>query len=194
MNQPRGLLKLLKLDSLVHTGIDYVETRIDLVKAEAKDNLMKAMRAAVIYGAIAVLGLFFLVFLSITIALVLNAVLDSSFWGFVIVTGIYLILLITLFMLRNSEKVKMMFGDGSVAFLKKDAAKEEERKKKEDEEKRKEDIERVAAIRQKEAEMEHGSIDIEMERRSRSNGNADDRSRPAARPADIKVEKKEDAE
>lgn len=193
MNQPRGLLKLLKLDSLVHTGIDYVETRIDLVKAEAKDNLMKAMRAAVIYGAIAVLGLFFLVFLSITIALVLNAVLDSSFWGFVIVTGIYLILLITLFMLRNSEKVKMMFGDGSVEFLKKDAAKEEERKKKEEEEKRKEDIERVAAIRKKESEMEHGSI--EFEERTTSNGEAAAKNRPAAtRSADIKVEKKEDAE
>lgn len=191
MNQPRGLLKLLKLDSLIHTVIDYVETRIDLIKAEAKDNLMVAMRAAAIYGAIAVLGIFFVIMLSITIALVLNAVLNSSFWGFVIVTGIYLITLVTLFMLRNSEKVKMMFGDGSVAFLKKDAAQEEEEKKKEEQEKRKEDIERVAAIRRKESEMEHGSI--EFEQRKKTNGEAPAPSRPAVRPADIKIEKKEDA-
>lgn len=187
MNQPRGLLKLLKLDSLINTLIDYVETRIDLIKAEAKDNLMAAMRAAAIYGAIAVLGIFFVMMLSITIALVLNAVLNSSFWGFVIVTGLYLIVLVTLFMLRNSEKVKMMFGDGSVAFLKKDAAKEEEDKKKEEEAKRKEDIERVAAIRQKQSEMEHGSMKFDRPPKS-SNGQAATKTTPA----EINIEKKEE--
>lgn len=185
MNQPRGLLKLLKLDSLINTIIDYAETRIDLVKAEAKDNLMTAMRAGAIYGSIAVLGLFFVLFLSITIALVLNAVLNSTFWGFVIVTGIYLIALITLFALRNSEKVKMMFGDGSLAFLKKDESQVEEEKKNEEREKRKEDIKRIAAVRNKQAEMEHGKMDFEQQRRS-SNGSASTK----ARPADIDIERK----
>lgn len=118
MNQPRGLLKLLKLDSLINTFIDYVETRIELVRAEVKDSMMAAMRAAVIFGSIAVLGLFFLLFLSLSIALALNEALDSTFWGFVIVTALYLAVVLILFSLRNSEKVKNMFGDGSLAFLK----------------------------------------------------------------------------
>lgn len=185
MNQPRGLLKLLKLDSLIHTIIDYIETRIDLVKADAKDNLLKAMRAAVIYGSIAVLGLFFVFFLSFTIAVVLNAVLNSTFWGFVIVTGLYLIVLVTLFLLRNSEKVKMMFGDGSLAFLKKDSAQEEEEKRDEEAKKRKEDIERIATIRRKESEIEHERIEFKHQDRA-PNGSAAKKGKPA----DIDIEKK----
>lgn len=129
MNQPRGLLKLLKLDSLINTFIDYVETRIELVRAEVKDSMMAAMRAAVIFGSIAVLGLFFLLFLSLSIALALNEALDSTFWGFVIVTALYLAAVLTLFSLRNSEKVKNMFGDGSLAFLKAKPKKQQKQKK-----------------------------------------------------------------
>ena len=128
MNQPRGLLKLLKLDSLVNTFIEYVETRIELVRAEVKESIMAAMRAAVIFGSIAVLGLFFLLFLSLSIALALNEALDSTFWGFVIVTGLYLAAVLTLFSLRNSEKVKNMFGDGSLAFLKAKPKKQKQQK------------------------------------------------------------------
>lgn len=178
MNQPRGLLKVLKLDRLIQNLVEYIEIRISLIKAEAKDDVLKAMRAAIIYGTIAVLGLFFAIFLSLTIALALNAALDSRFWGFAIVTGLYLIMLLTLYSLRNSEKVKNMFGDGSLAFLKKDAAKEEQEKEKKEQE---EEIEKEADLRK----MEYQRRSFEQQQRpsspSSSNGQA----------ADIRIEKKE---
>lgn len=181
MNQPRGILKLLKVDSLINNLTEYVETRIAIIKAEAKDDIMKTMRAAMIFGAIAVLGLFFLLFLSLTIALALNAVLDSWFWGFAIVTGVYLVILIVLYSLRNSEKVKMMFGDGSLAFLKKQEAKDKnkEQEKNQDQE-REEELEREAAIWEKEAEIKHEKVVFDHPERS-----------PNGKPAEIKIEKKE---
>lgn len=186
MNQPRGLLKLLKLDSLKNTVFDYVETRIELIRAEIKDTIMVAMRAAMIYGSIAVLGLFFVLFLSVTIALALNALLDSSFWGFAIVTGIYLIMVVTLFMLRNSEKVKMMFGDGSVQFLsansdKKDQDKEDKEQK--EEERKQAELEREAAIQEQEAEIKHEKVTFDH------NTRADRAPARGSHPADINIEK-----
>lgn len=177
MNQPRGLLKLLKVDSLITNISEYVETRIAIVKAEAKDDVMKAMRAAMIFGAIAVLGLFFLLFLSLTIALALNAVLDSWFWGFAIVTGVYLIILVVLYSLRNSEKVKMMFGDGSLAFLKKKPEKEPTH----DEEREKE-LEKEAAVyeKEREKEMKHEKVTFEQREPARN-----------GRETEIKIEQKE---
>ena len=182
MNQPRGLLKLLKLDSLINTIIDYAETRIGLVQAEVKDTIMAAMRAAMIYGSIAVLGLFFVLFLSLTIALALNALLDSAFWGFAIVTGLYLIMVVTLYLLRNSEKVKMMFGDGSLAFLK---AKKGKDTKEEQPEKREEEAEEEVIIREEQGSMRHEHVIFAHNQRP--NGN----STPAGQPADIHIEKKE---
>ena len=188
MNQPRGLLKLLKVDSLIHNLTDYIETRIALIKADVKDDVMKAMRAGIIYGAIAILGFFFALFLSLTIALALNALLDSWFWGFAIVTGVYLITLVVLYSLRNSEKVKNMFGDGSLQFLSKKSKDKNVDEDQQDKE-RAEELRKEAARREKEREMEmeHERVEIEHVQMD-SNGQTRDR-----RNADIKIEKKEEA-
>ncbi|WP_017733276.1 phage holin family protein [Nafulsella turpanensis] len=181
MNQPRGLLKLLKLDSLINTFIDYIETRVELVRAEVKDSMMAAMRAAVIYGSIAVLGLFFLLFLSLSIALALNEALDSTFWGFVIVTALYLAAVLTLFSLRNSEKVKNMFGDGSLAFLK---AKPKKQKKQEGAEVDIKEVEvkgeeTVVVSETQDGEIKHEKVVFEHNIRS-TGSTADGRSHNAA--------------
>lgn len=118
MLPPKGILKFLKVDNLIHTLTDYAETRIALMKVEVKDEIAKALRAALIYIAMALMAFFFALFLSLTIALVLNHLLDSTFWGFVIVTGLYLVVLLTLYSLRNSPKVKALFIDGSTKIMK----------------------------------------------------------------------------
>ena len=181
MNQPKGLLKLLKLDSLVNTFIEYVETRIELVRAEVKDSMMAAMRAAVIFGSIAVLGLFFLLFLSLSIALALNEALDSTFWGFVIVTVLYLAAVLTLFSLRNSEKVKNMFGDGSLAFLK---AKPKKQKKQEKTDKVEitevKEEERVEVRETQEGEIKHEKVVFEHNLRTANGSPANGREQTGA--------------
>ncbi len=69
----------------------YVDTKINLVKLDAQLKLRDAMVNAMHFGVLAITGLLTLLFLSITLGLFLNDLLDSRYLGFAIVTVIYLI-------------------------------------------------------------------------------------------------------
>jgi hypothetical protein len=85
-------------DSMIGNLMGYIDTRIDLVKLEVQMKLKSGMVSllhAIVLGFAAFMAV---IFLNIFIALVLNDLLDSTFWGFGIVTLFYLILLVILFM------------------------------------------------------------------------------------------------
>ncbi len=72
----------------------YISDRITLIKLQSIEKV-SAIAASIVSGVIlAVLGLFFLVFLSITLGFLLASWLDSNTAGFGIVAGIYLLLII----------------------------------------------------------------------------------------------------
>ena len=81
-------------DSIMGNLMGYIDTRIDLVRLEAQEKAKIAFVGAAHGITLAVIGLFALIFLSVFAGLALNAALSSSFWGFGIVAGIYLALLI----------------------------------------------------------------------------------------------------
>ena len=81
-------------DSIMGNLMGYIDTRIDLVRLEAQEKAKVAFVGAAHGITLAVIGLFALIFLSVFAGLALNAALGSSFWGFGIVAGIYLALLI----------------------------------------------------------------------------------------------------
>ena len=81
-------------DSLISNLTGYLDTRIDLVRLEVQEKV-KTIFVSTVHGVmLALLGLLFLVFLSIFAGLALNDALDSQFWGFGIVAGFYLLLLV----------------------------------------------------------------------------------------------------
>ena len=85
-------------DSLVGDLKGYLDTRLDLVRLEVQEKAKHAF-VGVAHGlAMAVIGLFFFLFLNLFLAFLLNHVLDSAFWGFGIVAGFYLILLVIFIM------------------------------------------------------------------------------------------------
>jgi hypothetical protein len=85
-----------KSDSIIANLMGYIDTRIDLVKLDLQTKL-KSVFVSTIHGVLlGVVGLLMLLFLNIFIAMWLNDVLDSRFWGFGIVTLFYLILLVIL--------------------------------------------------------------------------------------------------
>lgn len=72
----------------------YLDTRIDIVRLEAQEKA-KSTFVNVMHGAsMAIIGLLFFVFLNLFVALLLNDVLDSPYWGFGIVAGFYLLILV----------------------------------------------------------------------------------------------------
>jgi len=85
-----------RTDSIIGNLVGYIDTRLDLIKLDLQTKL-KSVFVNTIHGVLlGLVALMVLLFLNIFIALLLNHALDSSFWGFGIVTLFYLILLVIL--------------------------------------------------------------------------------------------------
>jgi hypothetical protein len=96
-----SILKLLKLDGLINNLTGYIETRVELVKLEIKEDIAKAVaRLTVLVAVLTVVSLFIL-FFSISVALFIGDYL-GFFEGFAIVAGFYLLLAIVFVAMRKS--------------------------------------------------------------------------------------------
>lgn len=96
-----SILKLLKLDGLIGNLTGYIETRMELVKMEMREEIAKAVaRLSVLVVVLAALSLFIL-FFSVSIALLIGEQL-GFFEGFAIVAGFYLLITLAMITLRSS--------------------------------------------------------------------------------------------
>ncbi|TGE09265.1 phage holin family protein [Hymenobacter fodinae] len=86
--------KTPRTDNMVSNLMGYLDTRIDLVRLETQEKVKHVFIGTMHGVAMATIGLMFFLFLNVFIALLLNDVLDSTFWGFGIVAAFYLLLLI----------------------------------------------------------------------------------------------------
>ena len=97
-------------DSMVGNLMGYLDTRIDLVRLEAQEKVKTAFVGTVHGAAMGLFALLFLIFLSIFAGLALNDALDSHYWGFGIVAGFYLVLLI-IFLVGVDKKLFQGMAD-----------------------------------------------------------------------------------
>ncbi|SRR5258706_5099185 len=95
------IFKLLRLDNLFENLSGYVETRLELYKLEIREDVAKVISKAFVYGALAILGMLFLVFFSIGLAQFLNVFFARAFVGYWIVAGLYAVALLTLTLFRK---------------------------------------------------------------------------------------------
>jgi len=106
------ILKFLKLDGLVDNLTGYIETRIELMKYEVKEDIAHAISKVALILMISVFFLFFLLFASAAVAHKIGESL-GTFAGYGIVAGFYLtiLLLIVLFREPFSKKVEKKIKD-----------------------------------------------------------------------------------
>lgn len=81
-------------DSLIGNLTGYLDTRIDLVRLEIQQKVSTILVGTIHGAALAMLGLLFTIFVSIFAGLALNSALNSTYWGFGVVAGFYLVLLV----------------------------------------------------------------------------------------------------
>ncbi|GAB3575134.1 phage holin family protein [Hymenobacter daeguensis] len=81
-------------DSLIGNLTGYLDTRIDLVRLELQQRVSTILVGTIHGAALAMLGLLFIIFVSIFAGLALNSALNSPYWGFGVVAGFYLVLLV----------------------------------------------------------------------------------------------------
>ena len=101
-----SIAKFFKVDSLIGNLTGYVETRIELIKVEAKDELAKGLSLVLVYVLMAFVFALVIVFISVAIGLELANGL-GGLWAFAIVSGFYLIIGIFLTIYREPLMQKL---------------------------------------------------------------------------------------
>ena len=102
----KGLLKFLKIEGLSEHLSGYVEDKIELLKLELQEDGVALGTKLLFFIGIMILGLCCLLFVSIGFAIFLNSIFDHIFIGYFIVAGVYLILTLIIFGLKNNDKIK----------------------------------------------------------------------------------------
>jgi hypothetical protein len=85
-------------EGMIGNLMGYIDTRIDLIKLEVQMKLKSGLVSLLHVVLLGFAAFMAVIFLNIFIALVLNDLLDSQFWGFGIVTLFYIILLVIMVM------------------------------------------------------------------------------------------------
>lgn len=107
-----------KIEALKANLKDYLTTNIKLAKAEAIEKTTTILPEVISFSVIALIFYLVILFLSVGLSLYLSELLNSSYYGFLIVGGFYLIIgIILLFgrkkLIRNPLRdliIKSIFG------------------------------------------------------------------------------------
>lgn len=91
-----------KLEQLVEHLIGFLETKSELLKLELKEELIKSTAPLLAWMLNMVLVLMFLLFVSIALGNYFNHLLQSNYWGYVVIAAIFLILGIVLMAIRGT--------------------------------------------------------------------------------------------
>ena len=95
------ILKFFRLDNLINSLSGYVETRVDLLKLELREEVAKVISQGLLLVVLFLLGLLFLVFFSFGLANTLNSYFNDPYKGYWIVSGIYLLPFLLLLIFKN---------------------------------------------------------------------------------------------
>lgn len=96
----------LSLERWIENFEGYLDARIELVKYDIREALVGILVKAVFIAGMAFFGLLALVCLNFGLAYWLNALLDSSFAGFLLLGAFYLLLTLIIYLGKRSPAVQ----------------------------------------------------------------------------------------
>lgn len=86
------ILKMLKLEGLIDNVSKYVETRVELLKIEVKEDLARLLAKVFLMMILTLFFILFVVLASMGLAWYLGALVKSMVGGYLMVSGMYLLL------------------------------------------------------------------------------------------------------
>lgn len=101
-----SILKFLKLDGILANLTGYVETRVELMKIEVKEDVARTLAKAVVFIGLSFIFTLVVLFISAAVAYKI-AETTGLFVGFSIVAGFYLLLALILWMSREPLTKKL---------------------------------------------------------------------------------------
>ena len=114
MSDYKKIFSFLKLDNIVDHISDLVEAKVDIYKLELKYEVAKIGSRLITFIILAFLSFMVLLFLSFTLSTFLNEILVSKFWGFAIVTGIYILVFVLFVVFDVSEIFRKKFEEALI--------------------------------------------------------------------------------
>jgi hypothetical protein len=85
-----------KSTNLIENLMGYIDTRIDIIRLEIQEKLKASFVSLLHVVLLGFFGLMSVIFVSIFLGLLLNHLLNSSFWGFGIIALFYVAVLVVL--------------------------------------------------------------------------------------------------
>ncbi len=97
---------MLKISEIVQTVKGIVETRIGLVKQEIQDEFVGILSRIILLTIMGSLLLLVFLFLSLSMAFFLSQITKSPYMGFLIVALIYLMIVLVMYLTRDSLQIQ----------------------------------------------------------------------------------------
>lgn len=118
VGEKKGFFNFLKLDSLFDHLTAFIESKIEVYKIEIKDELVQTLSKIMVWLLLGSIVFFFFLFLNIALGYLLGALLNSLFFGFLIISGSYLLIFLVLYLLRDTIGLRQFFKDMLIDWLK----------------------------------------------------------------------------
>jgi uncharacterized membrane protein YqjE len=101
-----SLIKFFKLDSVASNLTGYVETRMELLKIEIKEDVARGVSKAVVFTVLAFAFTLFVFFISVALAYWIGEYIGTP-GGFAVISGLYLLVAVTLYLMRENISRKV---------------------------------------------------------------------------------------
>lgn len=101
------IFKFLKVDFLLESLSNYIETRVSLIKKEIKDEVARQLSKVIVFIFVMTLILFAIGFISTGLAFLIGELVENMYAGFMIVGGFYLFISILIWLSRRSVGKKV---------------------------------------------------------------------------------------
>ncbi|MEM7107203.1 MAG: phage holin family protein [Bacteroidota bacterium] len=110
MADKNGILNFLKLDSIVEKLLKLVESKIEIAKIEIKKDLSQFLAKALVMAILSALGLIFFLFLNVGFGFLIGTWIGNTYFGFFIISGVYLLLFLLFLTTKNYLKIEARIG------------------------------------------------------------------------------------
>ena len=111
MAEKKGILSFLKLDGAIDHLIGIVESKIEIAKIEAKEELAELISKAAVFITLVFFAIVFFLFLNLALAIWLGKLLPHEFQGFLIVSAFYLLVFLVLLLIKDKIGFKEKIED-----------------------------------------------------------------------------------
>lgn len=108
---------MLNIGEIVQTVKSIIETRIGIIKSEIQDEFVSILSRLILLIIMGSLMLLVFLFLSLSLAFFISQVTQSPYLGFLIVALMYVLVVLILYLTRDSHSIQDTINSSLKSFI-----------------------------------------------------------------------------